>query len=206
MSPFVLLVADIQSARVVGTLDAYADHIVAGSPEEPDAITIDLAPLLGLESAPHRVVTLGALSAVEFFRMSESSQRLAKRKKIEGWPQPLIHDVALLCTMHQSPTVEGSGLAMGALYEAMASRPALVRLWMYLIERVGRAWPSLVRPEVALEIHYNDLRRMTIEAQLAQGIDAPEAPEPPTGEEYERASEELGLLPAEERHPNDSAP
>lgn len=211
-TPFSCLVADLQSARVVGTLDACGDHAAAGSPEEPDSIEIDLAPFLGLDPAPHRVLTYSALSAVQFFRMTESAQKLARRKQVEGWPQALVHDVALLCALHSSPTVEGSGLAMGALYEPFASRPALIRLWMYLIERAGRAWPSLVRPEIALEIHYNDLRRMAIEAQLAKGAespeapDPPEAPEPPTTEEVEQVSEELGLLPTEERHPNDSAP
>ena len=209
-SPFALLMDDLKGARKVALRSAREDHLALGlvgatsaahglqEGEEPDTICVDLAPLLGLEDAPHRKVTLANLDAVGFFRMSESAGKLAKVKQLEGWPAQLVTDMTLLCAMHRTPSVEGTGLRLLDLYEVIVSRPALRPLWLYLLERVGRAYPNLVRPELALEILYLDQQRQEILAGLE--------PTTPTPEDVGQAAQEMGLLPMEGRDPNASAP
>jgi hypothetical protein len=200
LSAFALLIDDLKAARRVTLFVAREDHQALGLPEgeEPDQVTIDLAPLLGLEPAPHRLLALGNLDAVAFFRMSESGAKLTKVKQVEGWPAHLITDITLLCAMHQQPSPEGTGLRLLDLYEVIVSRPPLRPLWLYLIERVGRAWPHLVRPELALEILYVDQQRDL----FAAGLEFT----PPTPEEVAQVAQESGLLPMEGRDPNASAP
>lgn len=199
-SAFALLIDDLKAARRVSLSSAREDHLALGLPEgeEPETVAVNLAPLLGLEDAPHRTLTLANLDAVAFFRMAESGVKLTKAKQVEGWPAHLITDMTLLCAMHQSPSIEGTGLRLLDLYQVIVSRPPLRPLWLYLIERVGRAYPHLVRPELALEIFYVDQQRDAFAAGL-EFI-------PPTPEEVADVVQETGLLPHEGRDPNVSAP
>jgi hypothetical protein len=199
-SAFSFLIDDLKAVRKLTLSSAREGHLALGLPEgeEPGSITIDLAPLLGLEGAPHRLLTLANLDAVAFFRMSESGSKLTKAKQVEGWPAHLITDITLLCAMHQAPSIEGTGLRLLDLYEVIVSRAPLRPLWLYLIERVGRTYPALVRPELALEILYVDQRY----EQLLAGLE----PTLPTPEEVADVVQESGLLPMEGRDPNASAP
>jgi hypothetical protein len=198
-SAFSLLIDDLKAVRKLTLSSAREDHqALALAEEEPESITIDLAPLLELDPAPHRLLVLANLDAVAFFRMSESGGKLTKAKSVAGWPAQMITDITLLCAMHQSPSIEGTGLRLLDLYEVIVSRPALRPLWLYLIERVGRAYPALVRPELALEILYVDQRY----EQLLAGLE----PTLPTPEEVADVVQESGLLPMEGRDPNASAP
>lgn len=199
-SPFSLLVADLEGVKRLPPLpSARHDHEAAGELE--DTLEIDLAPLLGLESgssAPHRVLRLENLSAVGLFRLSESNEQLSRSKAIQGWPSMLCYDVSLFAAMHRAPSHEGSGKSLLDLYGLLADRPRLRPLYLYLLERVARAFPDLVRPELRLELYYNDMR---FDAMMA-GAEAPAPMEPA---EVVALQEELGVLPSEERSPNDSA-
>lgn len=199
--PFAMLLSDLEVARRLQISSARADHEATLTPGEEfdgDVLEIDLAPILGLEPAPHRVIRLGDLNAVQFFQLSEANEKLWRRQKVMGWPQSLCRDVAMLCTMHQSPSPEESGKAIFDIYGQIAGgKPRLRGLYLYLLERVARAFPDLVRPEVRLEILYNDMR---FDAMM-RGVD-PDAIEEG---QYAKDAEALAVLPDSEQSPNGSA-
>ncbi len=199
--PFAMLLSDLEAVKRLQIGSARADHEAILTPEgelESDVLKIDLAPLLGMEPAPHRVITLGDLNAVQFFQLSEANEKLWRRQKVMGWPQSLCRDVAMLCTMHKSPNYEESGKSLFDFYGTLAGgSPRLRGLYLYLLERVARAFPDLVRPEVRLEILYNDMR---FDA-LMRGEEPPSLEE----EQYAKGAEALAVLPEPEQSPNDSA-
>lgn len=197
-SPFSLLIEDFAGVvRPLALPSAKADHDALGE-VIPETLEIDLAPLLGLDPAPHRVLKLRELTASGLFRLTESNQQLWRTKKLEGWPQAMCYDVAMLCSMHDAPTHEGSGKALVDLYGLFDKKPRLRGLFLYLLERVARAWPDLVRPEVRLEVLYNDMRLEL----MAQGKDPDEIAEVLEESVSVEVVEQEGLLPLEERLPN----
>lgn len=197
-SPFELLIADLERIpRLASLPSARKEHEALGE-DIPEVLQIDLAPLLGLDPAPHRVLHLRELSASGLFRLAESNLQLWRIKKLEGWPQPFCYDVALLCALHQHPSHEGTGKALVDLYGIFDKRPRLRGLFLYLMERVARTWPDLVRPEVRLEVIYNDMR-MDL---LALGKDPDEVEQLMESVDLSTISEEEGLLPESERLPN----
>lgn len=199
--PFAMLLSDLEATKRLQVASARLDHEAGltseGETEGGDVLEIDLAPLLGMESAPHRVIRLSNLSAVGLFQLSEAHAKLWRVKKLTGWPEALCRDVSMLCLMHKAPDWEESGKTRVDLYGTLAESPKLMRLYLYLLERVGRAFPDLVRPELRLEILYNDLR---VDA-LARGED----PEEITEERYQEDAEAMALLPAKDLSPNASA-
>lgn len=193
-SDFAMLVSDLVAVKKLPPMSGRADH---DKDFEGDVLEIDLAPLLGLEPSAHRVLRLGNLNAVQLFQMSEANERLWKKKKADGWPTALCYDLSLLAAMHRSPDHQESGLPLLDLYGALVTRVPLRALYLYLVERVARAFPDIVRPEVQLEVYYSDIRA----AQIAAGADPLEI-EGPTEQELRKTEEELGILPAQERSPN----
>lgn len=197
-SPFSLLIEDFAGVvRPLALPSAKSDHAALGE-EFPEVLEIDLAPLLGLDPAPHRVLRLRELTASGLFRLTESNQQLWRTKKLEGWPQAMCYDVAMLCAMHEAPTHEGSGKALVDLYGLFDKKPRLRGLFLYLLERVARAWPDLVRPEVRLEVLYNDMRLEL----MAQGKDPDEIAEAVERSDALEIAQQEGLMPLEERLPN----
>jgi hypothetical protein len=199
--PFAMLLSDLEATkRLQITSSARADYKASLTPEgefEGDVLEIDLAPLLGLDPAPHRGLKLSNLSAVGLFQLSEAHAKLWRIKKLAGWPEALCRDVSLLCLMHKAPDWEESGKSRVDMYGMMAESLSLRRLYLYLLERVGRAFPDLVRPELRMEIMYNDLRY----DMIAAGKD----PDEITPEQYDQDAEEMGVLPNSEFSPNASA-
>lgn len=197
-SPFCLLIDDLAGVvRPLALPSARAEHQALGE-AVPEVLEIDLAPVLGLDPAPHRVLKLRELTASGLFRLTESNQQLWRSKKLAGWPQAMCYDVAMLCTMHEAPTHEGSGKALVDLYGLFDTKPRLRGLFLYLLERVARAWPDLVRPELRLEVIYHDMRLDLI----AQGKDPDEIAEALEQTDPDEIAEQEGLMPLEERLPN----
>jgi hypothetical protein len=216
-SAFTALVEDIEKVKHLPPIpSARADHLALYPDGEMigDLLEIDLAPLLGLDPAPHRILKLANLNAVELFRVAESKQRLESKMRLEGWPSMLCHDMAMVSAMHRAPVVDGSAKGLLDLYRLLVLVPEMRNVWLYLLDRIGRAWPSLVRSEITLEIYYAEQRLAlagAIQASAqAEALDAdplsptiaPEVTPEPTAEERQAEAESQGLLPSEELHPN----
>lgn len=196
--PFLLLLADLE-----GVVSLPALPLARGEANPTgDVLELDFAALLGLEPAPHRMVQLSDLSAADYYRMGIDAQELMTLYKLQGWPEMLCTDVAMLCTMHRAPAVEGSGKALVELWGLVASKPKLRRLFMYLLERVARAFPDTVRPELRMEVLLLDMKheQLLAAAQAAQaGQPAPEPPSETSAAEFLKSQ---SALPPEERLPN----
>lgn len=185
--PFVQLVEALAGVERVPALP-----LARLEPPPPgETLEIDFAVLLGLEPAPYLVAVLSDLSAADFYRMGQTAEELRVQFLAQGWQEPLCNDVAMLCTMHRAPDHLGSGKALIDLWGLLATKAKFRGLFMWLLERVGRSFPDLVRPELRMEILLLDARIAQIEA-AQKGETVEDVAITPTGDS----------LPLSERSPN----
>lgn len=197
--PFAMLASDFEAVgRLPSPPLARELHDPAFDGEE---ISIDFAPLLGMEPAPHRVVVFADLSAATFYRMRQDAEELRMRFMLQGWNEAMCADVAMLCAMHKTPSVDGSGRALVDIWGLVASRAKFRGLFMHVLERIGRAFPETVRPELRLEIIAVDLQVAHLEATRKAMAEGADLPEPPTQQDIINRINGDSLLPPGQSSP-----